>query len=66
MGKAGQPVDPAAWEWRRQRAVWLLRQGYSQALVARSVGTSKSWVQRVDQARRVPEHARPRSLTSTG
>lgn len=51
MGRAGEPVDQGAWEWRRRRAAWLLEQGYPHSTVARSIGASKSWVQRINQER---------------
>jgi SOS response regulatory protein OraA/RecX len=54
MGKAGQPVDHAAWDAKRQRALYLLERGYSMAVIARSVGASKSWVQRIAQEHKAP------------
>lgn len=60
MGKAGQHVDHEAIRVRQERALKLLSLGYSQSLVAKSVGMSKSWVQQLAQERlpagsRVPQ-----------
>jgi DNA invertase Pin-like site-specific DNA recombinase len=46
------PVDPEAWEARRERAIRLLALGYSYSTVAKSVGASKTWVLRVAQEQR--------------
>lgn len=47
MGKSGMPVDQEAWEARKVRAIRLLALGYPYSTVAKSVGASKAWVQRV-------------------
>lgn len=49
MGKAGGPRDAAAWHEKRQLAKRLLASGVPVATVARQLGASKSWVQRVQQ-----------------
>ncbi|PZS00206.1 MAG: hypothetical protein DLM70_14055 [Chloroflexi bacterium] len=49
MGKPGQPDDRSAWEAKHQRAIKLLEMGYSQTVVARNLGASRTWVNRVYQ-----------------
>jgi transposase len=54
VGKAGEHVDQEAIRARQERALKLLTLGYSQSLVAKSVGMSRSWVQQL-AAERLPD-----------
>ena len=49
MGKAGGPRDAAAWQEKRVLAKRLLARGVPAPVVARQLGASKSWIQRVQQ-----------------
>ncbi|MGI8826237.1 MAG: hypothetical protein ACR2JC_11445 [Chloroflexota bacterium] len=52
MGKAGGPRDAAAWQEKREIAKRLLGRGVPSPMIARQLGASKSWIQRIQQEMR--------------
>lgn len=64
MGKAGGPRDAAAWQEKRQLAKRLLARGVPAPVVARQLGASKSWIQRVQQELAAASSADPKSAAS--
>ena len=60
MGKQGKPVDKDALAYKRERALKLLEMGYSQSLVAQSVGMSVTTVGRWGQEAGLKRPRQPR------
>ncbi len=57
MGTPGRPRDADAWQEKRVIARRLLAQGVPVATIARQLGTSKSWMQRLQQEIREEKNA---------
>ncbi|GAC1324053.1 MAG: hypothetical protein NVS2B16_15810 [Chloroflexota bacterium] len=64
MGKAGGPRDAAAWLEKRQLAKRLLARGVPAPVVARQLGASKSWIQRVQQEQSTNSPSDPATAAS--